>query len=351
MQGVMDRPSTGSNIYRVINTGILVFQLMCQKRAQLIRRGLAVIFIFYIQIVQAYPDRPIHLVVPFTAGGNVDVSARIIAQALSAELGKTVIVENHPGANALIGAEFAARSPADGYTLFLGTAETLAINPHIYQKINYDAIKNFRAVGLIGQFPFALVVSPNLPVKDVKDFVNFSRNLSNSLNYASWGVGSTSQIAFEKFSKSQGLEFVHIPFLGAAPAVSAVAAEQVQAMMVPLSVAIPQGNAHRVRILGVTSDQRESSATSVPTLIEQGIDVRIKGWHMLVVPNGTPRDVISSLSTALTNALKRPEVQETLSKIGIEPSLISPQQGDQFISAEWLKWGQIARDAKIKVDP
>jgi len=164
--------------------------------------------------VAAFPDRPIRLVVPFTAGGNVDNSARTVGQGLSEQLGQAVVVENKPGANTMIGAEYVARATPDGYTLLLGGPESIAINPHVYKKLNYDPLKDFTAVGLVGTFPFALVINPKLPAKNLKEFVALAKSSPGKMNYSSWGVGSTSQITFEKFNQVAGIEMVHIPFQG-----------------------------------------------------------------------------------------------------------------------------------------
>ena len=177
---------------------------------------------------KVFPDHAVKLIVPFTPGGNADVVARMVAQGMTEQLKQSVIVENRPGANAMIGAEAVARAPADGYTMLLATAESHAINPHIYKKINYDAIKDFAPVGVIGHFPFALVINPKLPAQNLAEFVAYAKNNKGKLNFASWGVGSTSQIAFEQFKQATGIDGVHVPFQGAAPAITAIAGGQVE---------------------------------------------------------------------------------------------------------------------------
>ena len=298
----------------------------------------------------AFPDKPIRLIVPFTAGGNVDNSARTISQGLSEQLGQSVIVDNKPGANTLIGAEFVARANPDGYILLLGTPESLAINPHVYKKINYDPLKDLTAVGLVGNFPFALVVNPKLPAKNIKEFVALAKSMPGKMNYSSWGIGSTSQITFEKFNQVAGIELVHIPFQGAAPAITAIAADEVQAMMVPLSVALPQAAGGKVKILGITTSQRFASAPDISTFQEQGYPVIMSGWHLIVTPNKTSPAVLQTLNKNLNKALETQATKEALIKIGIEPSPGSIAQANKLIQTEYERWGKTAKDAGIAIE-
>ena len=297
-----------------------------------------------------FPDKPIRLIVPFTAGGNVDNSARTISQGLSEQLGQSMIVDNKPGANTLIGAEFVARANPDGYTLLLGTPESLAINPHVYKRINYDPLKDLTAVGLVGNFPFALVVNLKLPAKNIKEFVALAKSMPGKMNYSSWGIGSTSQITFERFNQVAGIELVHIPFQGAAPAITAIAADEVQAMMVPLSVALPQAAGGKVKILGITTSQRFASAPDILTFQEQGYPVVMSGWHLIVAPNKTSPSVLQTLNRNLNKALETQATKEALIKIGIEPSPGSIAQANKLIQTEYERWGKIAKDAGIAIE-
>ena len=297
-----------------------------------------------------YPDHPIKLIVPFTAGGNVDISARTIAQGLTEQLGQSIIVENKPGANTMIGTDYVAKSPADGYTLLLAGAEGLAINPHVYKKVNYDALKDFSAVGLVGSFPFALVINPKLPINNLAEFVEYAKARPGKLNYSSWGIGSTSQIAFEKLKQTSGIDLIHVPFQGAAPAITAVASGDVDAMMVPLSVALPQASGGRIKILGISTDKRVSSADSIPTLSEQGVPVVISGWQILVAPKNTPAAVIQTLNQSLNKVMNSEAIRASLIKGGINPAPGTPAQANALIETEWSRWGKVAKDAKISLD-
>jgi tripartite-type tricarboxylate transporter receptor subunit TctC len=296
----------------------------------------------------AWPDRPLHLVVPFTPGGNVDVVARIVAQGMSEELKQPVVVENKPGANAAIGAEFVAGAKADGYTVLFGTAETHALNPHLRKALPYDPLKDLPAVGIVDRFPFSLVVSASLPVKDLREFVVHAKANAGKMNFASWGNGSTSQIAFEQIEQVTGIDLVHVPFQGAAPAISAVAAGTVQAFVVPLSVALPQAAGGRVKLVAVTSDKREDTAPDVPTAKEQGVPVVISGWHVLAVPAGTPTDVVARLNRALNAANAKPEVRELLTKAGVQPESSGIEAAQSMVKDEFRRWGEVARKAGLE---
>ena len=299
---------------------------------------------------RSFPDHALRLVVPFTAGGNADVVARMVAQGMTEQLKQSVVVENRPGANAMIGAELVARAAPDGYTMMLATAESHAINPHIYKKINYDAVRDFAPLGVIGHFPFALVINPKLPAGTLAEFIDHAKKNPGKLNFASWGVGSTSQITFEQLKQISGIDLVHVPYQGAAPALTAIAGGQVDAFMVPLSVAVPQATSGRVRLLGVTTAQRVASAPGIPTLSEQGVAVVSGGWHVLMVPKATPAEVVLQLNRALLAATSAPALRESLLKAGIDPASTSPQEAEKMLLAEWQRWGKVARTAGVQAD-
>ena len=294
--------------------------------------------------------QPVHIVVPFTPGGNVDIVARIVAQGLAEETKQSFIVENKPGANAAIGADYVARAAPNGQTLLFATAETHALNPHLQKKLAYDPLKDFASIGIVDQFPFSLVVSPKLPVASLQEFVAHAKKHDGKLNFASWGNGSTSQIAFEQLKQSAGINLVHVPFQGASPAITAVAAGNVEAFIVPLSVARPQAASGRVRLLAVTSAKREESAPDVPTASEQGVPVVVTGWHVLAAPSATPQAAISSLNKALNAVNARPDVREKLLKAGVQPATSTPQEAQSMVNAEWKRWGEVARKAGITAE-
>jgi len=297
-----------------------------------------------------FPDRPLRIVVPFAAGGNVDIVTRIVAGGLSEALGQSVVVENKAGANGVIGAEFVARSAADGYTLFIATAETMALNPFLMKSVPYDPLKDFAAIGLIDDFPFTLTVNPQLPVKTVSEFVAYARANQGKLNFSSWGTGSIGQIAFEQFNQATGIRMEHIPFKGAAPAIMAVATGEVHAFMATLSVARPQAASGRVRILAITTAERDPTAPEIPTLREMGVDVVIRGWHILVAPAATPASVVSPLNGALVTTVRRPDISEKLIGVGVRPVTSSADEAHAMIRSENARWRDVARKAGLKAE-
>jgi len=297
-----------------------------------------------------FPDRPLRIVVPFAAGGNVDIVTRIVAGGLSEALGQSVVVENKAGANGVIGAEFVARSAADGYTLFIATAETMALNPFLMKSVPYDPLKDFAAIGLIDDFPFTLTVNPQLPVKTVSEFVAYARANQGKLNFSSWGTGSIGQIAFEQFNQATGIRMEHIPFKGAAPAIMAVATGEVHAFMATLSVARPQAASGRVRILAITTAERDPTAPEIPTLREMGVDVVIRGWHILVAPAATPASVVSRLNGALVTTVRRPDISEKLIGVGVRPVTSSADEAHATIRSENVRWRDVARKAGLKAE-
>lgn len=299
-------------------------------------------------LAQAWPDRPIRLVVPFTPGGNVDVVARIVALGMAEDLKQNVIVENKPGANAAIGAEAVARAKPDGYTALFATAETHALNPYLRKNLPYDPMKELPAVGIVDRFPFSLVISPTLAANDLRQFIAHAKGNPGKLNFGSWGNGSTSQIAFEQIKQVSGTELVHVPFNGAAAAITAVAAGDVQAFVVPLSVAQPQAAGGRVKLLAVTSEQREAAAPDVPTAKEQGVPVSISGWHVLAVPAGTPPDVMQRLNRALNAANANPQTRERLLKAGVQPASSTLEEAQKMVTEEYRRWGEVAKKAGLE---
>ena len=314
-----------------------------------VRAGMTAVALFTTgAFAQAWPERPIHLVVPFTPGGNVDVVARIVALAMAEDLKQTVVVENKAGANGAIGADIVARAKPDGYTALFGTAETHALNPYLRKNMPYDPLKELPAVGIVDRFPFSLVVSPSLAAKDLRQFVAYSKANPGKLNFSSWGNGSTSQVAFELIKQVTGTDLMHVPFQGAAAAITAVAAGDVQAFVVPLSVAQPQVANGRVRMLAVTSEKREASAPDIPTAKEQGVPVIITGWHVLAVPAGTPPDVMRRLNRALNAATAKAEVKERLFNAGVQPASSSIEEAQEMVKDESRRWGEVARKAGLE---
>lgn len=296
----------------------------------------------------AFPDKPVRIVIGFAPGGNVDIVNRIVGQAMGDELKQSVIIENKAGANGAIGAEAVARAAPDGYTLFVTVTETHALNPALRKSLPYNPIKDFTSVGIVDTFAFALVLGPKFPASNVAGFVAYAKQNPGRLNFSSWGNGSLSQVAMEQLKQSAGIDLLHVPFKGAAPAMTALIAGQVEAFVAPLSLAVPYAADGRVKLVGVTSTQREDTAPNVPTLIEQGLAVDVAGWHVLQAPAGTPASAIATLNRALNAALKRPDVREKLLKAGVKPGGSTPQEAQALVESNFQRWGEVARKAGMK---
>jgi Uncharacterized protein conserved in bacteria len=276
------------------------------------------------------------------------VVARIVAQGMAEDLKQNVVVENKAGANAAIGAEFVARAKPDGYTALFATAETHALNPYLRKNLPYEPLKELPAVGIVDRFPFSIVVSPKVAANDLGQFIAYAKANPGKLNFSSWGNGSTSQIAFEQIKQVTGTDLAHIPFQGAAAAITAVATDDVQAFVVPLSVAQPQAAHGRVKLLAVTSDKREAAAPDVPTAREQGVPVIISGWHVLAVPAGTPPDVMRRMNRALNAATANAQVRERLLAAGVQPSSSTIEEAQEMVKEEYRRWGEVARKAGLE---
>jgi tripartite-type tricarboxylate transporter receptor subunit TctC len=297
----------------------------------------------------AFPDRPVRIVIGFAPGGNVDIVNRIVGQAMGEALKQSVVIDNRAGANGAIGAEFVARAAPDGYTLFVSVTETHALNPVLRKSLPYNPIKDFTSIGVVDTFAFALVLAPKLPANDVSGFVAYAKQNPGKLNFSSWGNGSLSQVAMEQLKQSAGIDLVHVPFKGSAPAIMALMGGQVEAMVAPLSLAVPYAADGRVKLVGVTSAQREDTAPTVPTLIEQGLAVDVTGWHVLQAPAGTPPSAIATLNRALNAALSRADVREKLLKAGVKPaSNTTPKEGQTLVEDNYRRWGEVARKAGMK---
>jgi tripartite-type tricarboxylate transporter receptor subunit TctC len=297
----------------------------------------------------AYPDRPIKLVVGYPPGGGTDVIARIFATQLTERLKQPVLVENRPGAAGMIGSEFVANAPADGYTMIFTASDTHTINPHVYPKIRYDARRDFTPVGLAGFLTMALVTNNSRP-GNLKDFIAAARAKPGSFNFASWGIGSSSQVAMESFLAASGMKMTHVPFQGAAPALTAVLGSQVEAFMVPMTLAEPNFRAGKLKLIGVAAPQRVPWAKDIPTLAEQGIDSDGSIWLGVLAPARAPVEAINAVNKALNDVIADPAVSANLYKSGFIPRGGSVQDFNTYLQREFERMGKVIRDAGIKAD-
>jgi len=302
------------------------------------------------QALAAYPERPVKMVVPYNAGGGTDVLTRAVANGVGKILHQSIIVENRPGASGMIGSNLVARAEPDGYTLEMTAADTHTINPHVYPDISYDARKDFAPVAQVGYLPYAMVINARLPASTIKDFIALARKDPGKLTYASWGVGSSSQVAMEMLNVSQGLNVLHVPFTGAAPAMQALMAGQVDALFVPLSLAKPSADAGKVRMMGLAAPKRFGGAPDVPTLAEQGVDVIASPWIGILAPARTPQAAIDTMARAVLEAVKTREVSDALTAGGLEISPRDAKSFGEFLVQDYKLWGDTVKAANIKAE-
>jgi len=302
------------------------------------------------QAEDKWPSKPITYVVPFPAGGTTDILARLIGQKLGPALGTTVIIDNRPGAGGNIGSELVSRAAPDGYTIMGGTISSHSINASLY-KLSYDPLKSFAPITLIGTNANVLVVNPSSPFKSVKELVAAARAKPGSLSFASAGNGTSQHLSAELFKTMTGIDMVHIPYKGSAPAIQDVIGGQVPLMFDTTVVAGPFIQSGKVRPLAVTSAKRVASLPDVPTMAEAGVPgYEVVSWQAMFAPAGTPSAIVQRLQTEVAAILKQPDVQERFAKLGVDPSGMAPQQLAEFQAAEIAKWAKVVKAANVKVD-
>jgi len=301
----------------------------------------------------AYPSRPIRMIIPFAPGGASDFVGRIIQPRLGELLGQQIIVENRGGAAGNIGMEVAARSAPDGYTIFLGNVGTLAINPAVFTKLSIQPLKDFQPITQVVDVPGVLIVNPSFAVKSVKELVAYAKANPGKLNYASPGSGSQNRLEMELLRKADGLDMVHVPYKGGAgPAVTGLVAGETHMMFSTISSALGHIKGGRLRALAVTSRKRLEQLPEVPTMVESGYAGGSSGsWQGVLVPAGTPREVVDKLYVVLLETMRTPEVKERLAKGATEVvTSESPKAFGDFIAREGERWGAVAREAGATVD-
>jgi tripartite-type tricarboxylate transporter receptor subunit TctC len=300
---------------------------------------------------QSYPVRPVRVIAPFTAGSAIDTLARVIGQKLSDSWGQQMVIDNRVGANGIIGTEAAAKSPADGYTLYLGNISTLAVNPHLYTKLAYDPVKDFEAVSLAASIPVVHVVHPSLPVKSVKELIALAKAHPGQLNYASGGIGSAQHLPMEMLRVAAGINLVHVPYKGLGPAYSDVLGGQVPMMFSGVSNVVPYRKSGRLRVLAIGSPKRSPALPDVPTVAESGVPgYSFDAWSGYLVPAATPKDVIAKLYADITRTLGVTEVQEKLSSLGLDLVGSTPGEFAALIKTDLACFGKLIRDAGIRAE-
>ena len=298
----------------------------------------------------AYPTKPIRLIVPLTAGGPTDLLARIIAVPLSDALGQQVIVDNRPGAGGNIGADIAAKSPADGYTLFMGTSGPLSINSTLYPKLPFDPITDFAPIILAASAPFVVIVHPSVAAQNMKELIALAKAKPGQLNYGSV-PGSASHLSTELFKMMAGVNIVHIPYKGAAPATTDVIAGQIQLSFASTPGSVPVVKAGKVKALGVTSAKRIGKLPEVPTLAEAALPgYEASVWYGVVAPARTPREVVQRLNKEIAAVVANPTHRERMLGGDFEPTTSTPEQFAAFIKSETAKWGKVVKASGAKAE-
>jgi tripartite-type tricarboxylate transporter receptor subunit TctC len=319
------------------------------RRLSLALLGLAIATLAGPAPAAPYPDRPVKILVGFSAGGGTDVAARVMAQKLTDALGQSVVVENRPGASGMLAAEATAKSPPDGYTLMMGSQTTLAVAPALYRKFAIDAARDFAGVAMAGVSPLVMVVHPSLPVQSVKDVIAMAKAKPGALNFASGGLGTTPHMAGELFSIQAGIKMVHVAYRGEAPAINDLLGGQIPLIFANLSAVIGNVRAGSLRALAVTSLQRSPSAPDIPTIAEvalPGFDAAT--WFALVAPAGTPREIVDRINTEVTRIVAQSEVQQRFADIGMTISSGTPDALDGYIKSEIAKWAKVIKDADVR---
>ena len=295
---------------------------------------------------QAYPSRPIRFIVPFAAGAGVlDIMARLVGQHLGQSLGQQVLIDNRPGAGGNVGAEVAAKAVPDGYTMLMG-AVALVVSPYLYARLPFDPLTDLAPVTQVNSAPLMLVVHPSLPVNSVAELIAYAKARPGALNYGSGGVGATPFLAFKSMA---GIDVVHVPYKGGAPALADLVAGQLSFMIENVPGTLPFVKDGKLRALAITSRQRLALVPELPTMEEAGVPgYEMIGWNGIFVPKATPPEIVARLNAELVKVLRSTEVGEQLARLGAVPVGDTPEQFGAFVKAESARWGKIIKDLGIK---
>ena len=298
---------------------------------------------------QTYPSKPIRMVVPFAAGGPTDVYARTVGQELTKLLGQPVIVDNRPGAGGNLGADLVAKSPPDGYNVVLGAVGAFAVNMTLYPKMPYDVLRDFAPVSLVAIVPMVLVVNPGVPVKTPKELVELAKSKPGKLSYGSAGNGTSIHMSAEMFKAMTGIDMAHVPYKGAAPAMTDLIGGQVQLMFADATSVIPHVKSGKVRAVAAT--KHVEAMPEVPTFAQSGFpsyDPTV--WYGVFAPAGTPRDVVLKLNAGIAKSLQARDVRERLIGLGAQPTSSTPEEFTEFVRAEISRWGKVVKSSGATVD-
>jgi tripartite-type tricarboxylate transporter receptor subunit TctC len=301
-------------------------------------------------LAQTYPTKPVRMVVPWAPGGTTDILGRVIAQKMSEKWGQPVIVENRGGAAGNIGTEAAARSPADGYTVLLGTMSSHAMNPHLYANMTFDPVNDLAPISLVANVATVLVVPPSLPVNSVGELIALARSKPGQLNFASGGVASFNQLCAELLKMTAKIDIVHIPYKGGGPAVADLVGGKVDMLFTGAPVTMPHIKAGRLKVLAITDSQRSAALPDTPTMGESLPGYEFNNWYGIMAPSGTPRALIEVLNAEVLRILSLPDVRERFSGLGADPTPSTPEKFGTVLKADAEKWGRIIRQAGVRAD-
>jgi tripartite-type tricarboxylate transporter receptor subunit TctC len=300
---------------------------------------------------QDYPHRPIRMIVPYPPGGPTDIMGRLTSEVLTKRLGQNVVVDNRGGAATVIGAELAAHSPPDGYTLLASSETTFAVTPALREKLPYDPQRDFEPISQLTTQPYVLAVSPMLPVSSVSQLVSYAKANPGKLSYGSAGTGSANHLAGEMFKHVAGIDIVHVPYKGNGPAIIDLVGGQIALMLGSISSLYPQAAQKKLRLLAVASGKRSSAAPEIPTFAEAGMPgYQVSGWNCLVAPRGTPAAIVKRLNAEIVAGFNQPDVLERLRKQSIDPVAGTPQQLAAFMKSELARYRKLIKTVGLKTE-
>jgi len=305
----------------------------------------------FAQGAASYQNKPIRIIVPFTAAGTTDILARAVGHELNKAWGQPVLIENRPGAGGNLGSDMVAKAAPDGYTLLVGAVSPQAINVTLYPKMPYDVMRDFAHITLIATVPNLLEVHPGVPVKTVRELIDLAKSKPGQLAYASSGSGTSIHLSAELFKSMAGVDMLHIPYKGSAPAVTDLIAGQVQLMFDNLPSSLAQVKAGKLRAIAVTTRERSPALPDVPTIAESGLPgYEASSWFGMHAPAGTARDIVAKIYSTTAKSLRTPEMMERLASQGAQPVGNTPEEFSEFIRAEIAKWGQVVKASGARVD-
>jgi tripartite-type tricarboxylate transporter receptor subunit TctC len=318
----------------------------------MIRTALAIALLAFASFTQAaFPDKPVKLIVGFPPGGPLDTHARLLVDKLQQSLGQPVIVDYKAGAGGSIGAEFVAKSPADGYTLLVANTGTMVINPPLYTKLGYDTLRDFVPVARTAQQPLALVVNNDFPVKTLAEFIDYAKKNPGKLNYGSAGNGGISHLVPEMLKQAAAIDIVHVPYKGTAPAFTDLLAGQVQFMAESIPQVSQYVKSGKVRALAITGGERNAALPDTPTMAEAGVkNFVVVGFYGILAPINTPKDVMARLTKAFQDALESPEVKSRMLQQGADPAFLNSEAFGAFLKTESDRWSKAVKAAGVKLD-